>query len=138
MKQLLAFAIGGIFLMAAATGVAQTTTTTVPPRPGQHFDCSDAPGSGPCATDDTGCVPQTRDDPSGGVVSTLKCGDGLAKTTVSVPGGPAAAALTVRAPTAIVRAPSMELPVALLLPVTWRVLSGARKPIPPRDTGPRP
>ena len=32
-----------------------------------------------CASDDTGCVPQSKDDPSGGVAATLKCGDGLSK-----------------------------------------------------------
>ena len=65
-------------------------------------------------------------------------GDGLAKTTVSVAAGAAAADLTVRATTAMVRARSIDLPVALLLPIMWRVPSRARNPTPPRDTGPRP
>src|ERR1043166_6517248 len=49
-----------------------------PPGPGQHFNCSDG-GSSSCATDDTGCVSQTKDDPSNPTVKTEKCGDGLAK-----------------------------------------------------------
>src|SRR5439155_8894008 len=73
MKRLLGFAIGAFVLTAAGAAVA------APPGPGQHFDCSDGGSGVSCASDDTGCVPQTKDDPSGGTVSTLKCGDGLGK-----------------------------------------------------------
>src|SRR5207249_2861910 len=45
---------------------------------GQHFDCSDGGSGISCASDDTGCVPQSKDSPVGNV-ATLKCGDGLAK-----------------------------------------------------------
>src|SRR5437660_3608359 len=73
MKRLLGFAIGGIFLMAAGAAVA------TPPGPGKKFDCSTG-GTSSCASDDTGCVPGSKDDPAApGVVATLKCGDGLAK-----------------------------------------------------------
>ncbi|TMA31517.1 MAG: hypothetical protein E6J79_19990, partial [Deltaproteobacteria bacterium] len=72
MKRLVGFAIGGIFLMAAGAAFA------TPPGPGKKFDCSDTTGKTSCATDDTGCVPQSKDVPTGNV-STLKCGDGLAK-----------------------------------------------------------
>src|SRR5437899_172610 len=73
MKRLLGFAIGAFVLTAAGAAVA------APPGPGQHFDCSDGGSGVSCASDDTGCVPQTKDDPSGGVVSTLKCGDAIGK-----------------------------------------------------------
>src|SRR5207249_4800844 len=61
------------FLVAAGAAVA------APPGHGQHFDCSDGGSGVSCASDDTGCVPQSKDDPSGGVAATLKCGDGLSK-----------------------------------------------------------
>ncbi|TMB38059.1 MAG: hypothetical protein E6J55_25315, partial [Deltaproteobacteria bacterium] len=73
MKRLLGFVIGGFFLVAAGAAVA------APPTAGQHFDCSDGGSGVSCASDDTGCVPQTKDDPSGGVAATLKCGDALSK-----------------------------------------------------------
>ena len=72
MKRLLGSAMGGIFLMAASAALA------TPPGPGQHFDCTGTTGKTSCATDDTGCVSQTKDAPAG-VVNTLKCGDGLGK-----------------------------------------------------------
>src|SRR5438552_7244808 len=77
MKRLLGFAIGAFVLTAAGAAVA------APPGPGQHFDCSDGGSGISGASDDTGCVPQTKDDPSGGTVSTLKCGDGLGKAFAS-------------------------------------------------------
>src|SRR5436305_1032331 len=73
MKRLLGSVIGGCFLVAAGAAVA------APPGHGQHFDCSDGGSGVSCASDDTGCVPQSKDDPSGGVAATLKCGDGLSK-----------------------------------------------------------
>src|SRR5213594_5252420 len=72
MKRLLGFAIGAFVLVAAGAAVA------APPGPGQKFDCSQGGSGISCASDDTGCVPQTKDVPTGNV-STLKCGDGLAK-----------------------------------------------------------
>src|SRR6266849_6675599 len=56
-----------------------TVSFAAPPAPGQHFDCSDGGSGVSCASDDTGCVPQTKNDPSGGTVSTLQCGAGLTK-----------------------------------------------------------
>src|SRR5437870_4023126 len=73
MKRLLGVVTGGCFLVAAGVAVA------APPGHGQHFDCSDGGAGVSCASDDTGCVPQSKDDPSGGVAATLKCGDGLSK-----------------------------------------------------------
>ena len=52
---------------------AATIALAAPPGPGQRFDCSQGGSGVSCASDDTGCVPQTKDDPSGGTVSTLKC-----------------------------------------------------------------
>src|SRR5437667_2031167 len=72
MKRLLGFAIGAFVLMAAGAAVA------APPGPGQKFDCSQGGSGISCASDDTGCVPQSKDVPTGNV-STLKCGDGLSK-----------------------------------------------------------
>src|SRR5438093_4796961 len=72
MKRLLGFAIGAFVLTAAGAAVA------APPGFGQHFDCSDGGSGVSCASDDTGCVPQSKDVPTGNV-STLKCGDGLSK-----------------------------------------------------------
>ena len=72
MKRLLGFAIGAFVLMAAGAAVA------APPGPGQKFDCSQGGSGISCASDDTGCVPQSKDVPTGNV-STLKCGDGLGK-----------------------------------------------------------
>jgi hypothetical protein len=45
------------FLHLMGAGPARST----PPGPGQHFDCSDAPGATSCATDDAGCVSNTKD-----------------------------------------------------------------------------
>src|SRR5438093_2533463 len=74
MKRLLGLAIGGFFLMAAGAAVA------APPLHGQHFNCSDGGSGISCASDDTGCVPGSKDDPAApGVVATLKCGDGISK-----------------------------------------------------------
>src|SRR5438876_2083351 len=72
MKRLLGFAIGAFVLTAAGAAVA------APPGFGQHFDCSQGGSGISCASDDTGCVPQSKDVPTGNV-STLKCGDGLGK-----------------------------------------------------------
>src|SRR5438067_7250672 len=72
MKRLLGFAIGAFVLTAAGAAVA------APPGPGQRFDCSTGGSGISCASDDTGCVPQSKDVPTGNV-STLKCGDGLSK-----------------------------------------------------------
>src|SRR2546429_4105250 len=72
MKRLLGFAIGAFVLTAAGAAVA------APPGPGQRFDCSQGGSGVSCASDDTGCVPQSKDVPTGNV-STLKCGDGLGK-----------------------------------------------------------
>src|SRR5690348_14428628 len=65
--------VGLAFVLSSAVALA------APPLPGQRFDCSQGGSGLPCASDDTGCVPQSKDVPSGGVVATLKCGDGLAK-----------------------------------------------------------
>src|SRR5207253_11363753 len=59
--------------------VAPGVAVAAPPGHGQHFDCSDGGSGVSCASDDTGCVPQSKDDPSSGVAATLKCGDGLSK-----------------------------------------------------------
>jgi len=71
MNRVVVSAIGGIFFTA---GVALAT----PPGPGQHFDCTDG-GDTSCATDDTGCVSNTK--------ANLKCstkiGKAFAKARVS-------------------------------------------------------
>src|SRR2546430_16715739 len=72
MKRLLGFAIGAFVLMAAGAAVA------APPGPGQRFDCSQGGSGISCASDDTGCVPQSKDVAAGNV-STLKWGDALSK-----------------------------------------------------------
>jgi len=70
MKQILGFAIGGIFFLGAGGAFAQT-----PPGQGACFDgatngsgfsgCDDAnkcaTDTPTCAADDTGCVPDTAD-----------------------------------------------------------------------------
>jgi len=73
MKGLLQLALGSLLVLLTSGGLA------APPTPGQHFDCSDGGSGVSCASDDPGCVPQTKDDPSGGVAATLKCGDAIAK-----------------------------------------------------------
>src|SRR5262245_28508813 len=73
MKRVLGFAIGAFVLVAAGAAVA------APPGPGQPFNCSGGGSGISCASDDTGCVPQSKDDPSGGIAATLKCGDAVAK-----------------------------------------------------------
>ena len=74
MKRLLAATLGSVLLLAAGGAIA------TPPGPGKHFDCSDAGGAMSCASDDTGCVPGSKDDPSApNVAATLKCADALAK-----------------------------------------------------------
>ena len=65
MKRLLGFVIGGFFLATAGVALA------APPGPGQHFDCSNGGSGISCASDDTGCVPDTKDHG--------KCSDGIAK-----------------------------------------------------------
>jgi len=69
----------GRLMPAALVLILSSISLATHPDRGKHFDCSDAPGATSCASDDTGCVPQTKDDPSGGVVSTLQCGDALTK-----------------------------------------------------------
>src|SRR5438132_2099892 len=59
-----ALTIGGLVLIIGARAWA------TPPGPGAPFDCS-AGGTTSCASDDTGCVPDTKDH--------LKCADGIAK-----------------------------------------------------------
>jgi len=74
MKRLLAATLGSVLLLTAGGAIA------TPPGPGKHFDCSDAGGATSCASDDTGCVPGSKDDPSApNVAATLKCADALAK-----------------------------------------------------------
>src|SRR5438094_2567824 len=74
MNRLLGSALGSLLVLLTTGALAR------PPGPGKHFDCSDAPGATSCASDDTGCVPGSKDDPAApGVVSTLKCGDALGK-----------------------------------------------------------
>src|SRR5437867_13373124 len=74
MKRLLAATLGSVLLLTAGGAIA------TPPGPGKHFDCSDAGGAMSCASDDTGCVPGSKDDPSApNVAATLKCADALAK-----------------------------------------------------------
>jgi len=74
MKRLLAATLGSLLLLTAGGAIA------VPPGPGKHFDCSDAGGATSCATDDTGCVPGSKDNPSApNVAATLKCADAIAK-----------------------------------------------------------
>src|SRR5205823_5102077 len=58
MKRLLAATLGSVLLLTAGGAIA------TPPGPGKHFDCSDAGGATSCASDDTGCVPGSKDDPS--------------------------------------------------------------------------
>src|SRR5204863_6115112 len=73
MTRLVGLALGSMLVLTSAVALA------APPGPGQRFDCSQGGSGVSCASDDTGCVPQTKDDPSGGTVSTLKCGDALGK-----------------------------------------------------------
>ena len=74
MKRLLAATLGSVLLLTAGGAIA------TPPGPGKHFDCSDAGGAMSCASDDTGCVPGSKDDPSApNVAATLKCADAIAK-----------------------------------------------------------
>ncbi|TMA30968.1 MAG: hypothetical protein E6J79_20765, partial [Deltaproteobacteria bacterium] len=74
MKRLLATTLGSLLLLTAGGAIA------TPPGPGKHFDCSDAGGATSCATDDTGCVPGSKDNPSApNVAATLKCADAIAK-----------------------------------------------------------
>jgi len=73
MTRLVGLALGSMLVLTSAVALA------APPGPGQRFDCSQGGSGISCASDDTGCVPQTKDDPSGGTVSTLKCGDALGK-----------------------------------------------------------
>src|SRR3989442_597974 len=61
-------------LLAACSAVAAD-----PPGPGKRFDCSNG-GTTSCASDDTGCVPGRKDNPSAAnVAATLKCADAIAK-----------------------------------------------------------
>jgi hypothetical protein len=75
MKGFFGVVAGSVFLVTSSGVFA------VPPKPGKHFDCSDSAGSpSSCATDDAGCVPGTKDDPSNAnTVGTLKCGDGISR-----------------------------------------------------------
>src|SRR5437667_7090955 len=54
MKPILGLAAAGVLLIGAARAAVAT-----PPAAGQHFDCSDA-GTTSCASDDTGCVSNTK------------------------------------------------------------------------------
>src|SRR5205823_11972439 len=74
MNHRVGLALGSLLTLLASSALA------TPPGPGKRFDCSDTTGKTSCATDDTGCVPGSKDTPAApGVVATLKCGDGLAK-----------------------------------------------------------
>jgi len=57
MKRLLVASFACV-LLAACSAVAAD-----PPGPGKHFDCSNG-GTTSCASDDTGCVPGSKDNPS--------------------------------------------------------------------------
>src|SRR5437879_6586102 len=72
MTRLVGLALGSMLVLTSAVALA------APPGPGQKFDCSQGGSGISCASDDTGCVPQSKDVPTGNV-STLKCGDGLGK-----------------------------------------------------------
>ncbi|TMA71603.1 MAG: hypothetical protein E6J77_26010, partial [Deltaproteobacteria bacterium] len=73
MKRLLVASFACV-LLAACSAVAAD-----PPGPGKHFDCSNG-GTTSCASDDTGCVPGSKDNPSAAnVAATLKCADAIAK-----------------------------------------------------------
>lgn len=68
-RTLLSTFVAGAFAFAgAATWAAPPTPTT--PGPGQHFDCSDG-GTTSCATDDAGCVGNTKDH--------VKCSSAIGK-----------------------------------------------------------
>ena len=56
--------------VVVGTFLFTTVALATPPGSGQHFDCSDG-GTSSCATDDTGCVPDSKDH--------LKCSDSLSK-----------------------------------------------------------
>src|SRR5439155_25812234 len=71
---LLGAALGSLLSLTASSALA------TPPGSGTHFDCSDTPGATSCAPDDSGCVPDAKNDPTApGVVATLKCADALGK-----------------------------------------------------------
>ncbi|TMA77519.1 MAG: hypothetical protein E6J77_22480 [Deltaproteobacteria bacterium] len=72
MTRLVGLALGSMLVLTSAVALA------APPGPGQRFDCSQGGSGVSCASDDTGCVPQSKDVPAGNV-STLKCGDALGK-----------------------------------------------------------
>src|SRR5439155_10054212 len=72
MTRLVGLALGSMLVLTSAVALA------APPGPGQRFDCSQGGSGVSCASDDTGCVPQSKDVPTGNV-STLKCGDALGK-----------------------------------------------------------
>ena len=72
MTRLVGLALGSMLVLTSAVALG------APPGPGQRFDCSQGGSGVSCASDDTGCVPQSMDVPTGNV-STLKCGDALGK-----------------------------------------------------------
>jgi len=73
MKRLLVASFACV-LLAACSAVAAD-----PPGPGKNFDCSKG-GTTSCASDDTGCVPGSKDNPgAANVAATLKCADAIAK-----------------------------------------------------------
>ena len=73
MKRLLTASFACVFLAACSAIAAD------PPGPGKRFDCSNG-GTTSCASDDTGCVPGSKDNPgAANVAATLKCADAIAK-----------------------------------------------------------